>query len=364
MTAATATGGVGIAQRVLFRATAERALRRFMDDRGLVEVSTPSLVACPGMEPELRAFALAPHEAIELRGRYLHTSPELAIKATLAAAGVDVFALARCYRDEPPTFTHHPEFTMLEWYRLRAPYERLMDDTEALIGTLLSAVGSSNGAGWPCAQQCAQPSVPSEPLPPPRFARMTVREAFARWVGVDFDAPIDDLAAAAAPLGGDLSWGWTGLFTLLFVERVEPRLAALGPIFVTEFPTAAAALARVCPDDPSVAERFELYLPYRGEALEIANAFGELTDAVEQRERFAADLRVRAAVGSQQYAMPEAALRGIGALPQTAGIAVGWERLLSWLALETRGWEVSVAGWLLGEPLGERGVDAERGEIR
>lgn len=324
--------------RALFRARAERALRTTLDDLGLVEIATPTLVENPGLEPHLRAFPVVAAECAEVDGRWLHTSPEYAIKATLAELGHDVYTLARCYRDEPPTRWHHPEFTMLEWYRLDAPWTALMDDCERILRALVAALGPADPALG---------RIVDRP-----FERLALSDAFARTLGVAVDADPAVLAAACDRAGIDVdpSWDWETLFSVAWAEAIEPTLTER-PVFLTGFPAAMAALARLCPDDPATAERFELYLPRAEGGLEVANAFGELVDADEQRRRFDADLRRRSEAGADAYPMPEPLLAGLAELPLTSGIALGWERVLCWLAERCRGWTTGVRDWLVGEPL-------------
>lgn len=282
------------------------------------------------MEPHLRAFPIRAAEAAEVDGRWLHTSPEYAIKSTLADIDSDVFTFARSYRDEPPTRWHHPEFTMVEWYRLDAPYDSLMTDCEDLLHTACIAVG----------------------VEPPRAAkRLSVSDAFYAHVGVHPDASEAELREAVERHGvsaGD--WGWEGLFTLAYAELVEPAIAATQPVFLHSFPARMAALARLNPSDPRFAERFELYVPGPQGPIELANAFGELTDPVEQRERFQRESIARRIADADEYPMPEPLLVGIERLPLTSGIALGFERLLVWLAEHGPGWRTGVADWLLSEP--------------
>lgn len=327
---------------VRFRARSESVIRAWFAQTDAVEVSTPIAVPSPGMEPHLRAFALPSHACRDWGARWLHTSPEYAIKATLAAIDADVFTLARSFRDEPISRWHHPEFTMLEWYRLHADHHRLMDDCEGMIGALLDAHGVDHVARGP-------------------WRRWSWRDAFATHAP-GFDAFVDDapaLIAAARALGVDVGDDWDAatVTTVVYATRIEPHLGVPDPVFLTDFPASQAALARLSPSDPSVAERFELYVPGRDIAagtahgVELANAFSELTDPNEQRARFETERAWRKAQGLDAYPMPDALLEGIASLPRTAGIALGIERLLVWLAEAAHGWETGVSDWLIGEPL-------------
>jgi lysyl-tRNA synthetase class 2 len=239
---------------------------------------------------------------------------------------------------------------MIEWYRANADYSALMDDCEGLLRCALAEFTSRN----PIA-----PGFDGELRVDAPFARITCREAFAQFAAVDVvGASNDELRAAARRHGIDVGddWDRDSLFTVLYAEAVEPNLGFPQPTFITEFPADQAALSRRCANDPSVAERFELYVggrwerdPGRG-GIELANAFSELIDPIEQRARFEADLAKRRSAGVAQYPMPDAMLAGIQTMPPTAGIALGFERLAVWIAEAVFGWEIGVADLLLGEP--------------
>jgi lysyl-tRNA synthetase class 2 len=337
----------------------DRALRHWLDAAGLMEVHPPCVVPNPGMEPGLDAFAVR-GRWLQKTEAWLHTSPELAIKASLAELDVDVVSLARCWRDEGPSRWHHREFTMMEWYRLRADYHALMRDIESVVQWLWNALdpllendpasaGSGASAGW---AEC----LAGRPWP-----RVDWVEALHVYAGLDWwtDEPgrvAQVLARRGVDPGGDEDAAW--LWQLAVTELVEPALAALGPCFLVDYPIEQAALARPCAGDGRRAERFEAYLPLvepsgGRSALELANAFSELVDAEEQRRRFDQEQRQRAHAGGPVYPMPEAMLRGLEGLPTTAGAALGLERLYAWL-LECRlGWRVDVADLLLPAPAGQ-----------
>lgn len=316
-------------ERAVLRARCERALRDHFDRTEVLEIHVPSLVLSPGLDRYIRAFQVPTVDAHGFGHRFLHTSPEFAIKATLAELGGDVFTLCRAYRDEPLTAQHHPEFTMLEWYRQGVDYTTLMDDCEHIVAAVLGACGGDTE------------------LPP--FERVTVHDAFMKSLGVPATCDAKTLVEACLARGvdADPTWDWDTAFTVAYAELVEPSLPA-APTFLYAFPKAMAALARLCPDDPTVAERFELYLPTTSGPIEIANAFSELVDPVSQRARFEADIAARAAQSLPPHPMPEAMLDGLIALGPTAGIALGWERLLRWAARVGLGWDTTVADWLVG----------------
>jgi len=293
------------------RARILASIRAFFAARGFVEVDTPALQKSPGIEPHLRAFAtrLDPPDGGAL---YLHTSPEFAMKKLLAAGMERLFQLAHAFRNGDRGSLHHPEFMMLEWYRARATTSDLMADCEAL----LRAIAGGAPLRWRGAE--ADPAAP--------WHYLSVADAFARYCGIDLLATAPEnfpaLAKAArgigiAPHDGDT---WEDLFFRLFLERIEPHLGIGAPTILYDYPISMAALARPKPQDPRVADRFELYVC----GLELANAFGELTDAAEQRRRFEA----AQARQSEPYPIDEDFLAAVAAMPDAAGIALGVDRLV------------------------------------
>jgi lysyl-tRNA synthetase class 2 len=306
------------------------AVRDFFASRGYLEVETPALQVSPGTEPHLQAFATVLHDPGDgpsgggTRPRFLHTSPEFAMKKLLAGGLPRIWQLARVFRDGERSATHHPEFAMLEWYRTGASYRDLMDECAALLQRVQDAAG---GAAL-CWQGCSA----NAHLP---WQRLSVSEAFARHAGIDLLATAPDparpdaarLAAEAARIGiaphrGD---DWETLFFRVFLDRIEPLLGQSAPTILYDYPLSMAALARRKPDDPRLAERFELYAC----GLELANAFGELTDAAEQRRRFAADQERKRALYGETYPIDEDFLAALEAgLPECAGIALGFDRLV------------------------------------
>lgn len=315
---------------LLARASALAATRRFFAAAGFVEVETPALQVSPGMEVHLRAFAteLEDGQGGPPRRLYLHTSPEFAMKKLLAAGEPRLFQLARTFRNAERSDTHHPEFTMLEWYRAGASWRDVAADALGLLVAVLAAVPPSLSAGryrWRGAE--CDPAAPAEYL--------SVAEAFARHAGIDLFATLADpeapdeaaLAAAARAAGIAVPAGdsWEDIFFRVFLARIEPRLGLGRPTILHSYPASMAALARLDPADPGVAERFELYVA----GMELANAFGELTDAAEQRRRFARDARRRQALYGEAYPVDEDFLAAVAALPEDcAGIALGFDRLV------------------------------------
>jgi len=287
----------GIGLNLRDRARALSIVRSFFADRSFLEVETPSLVPSPGLDLHL--------DAVEATGGYLITSPEYQMKRLLVAGVPRQFQIAHVFRRGEIGDRHNPEFTMLEWYRAFAGIEQVMRDTEELVTELVCAF-SGDGR------------LPGEYAPitvEPPFPRLTVTEAFARFAGVA-EAEVFRLARDDSEA-----------FFRVLVERVEPELAAATtPVFLVDYPIDHASLARAKPNDPRVAERFELYLG----GLELCNGFGELTDPKEQRERFLRDQRVRASAGKSVYPIDERFLAALAeGMPPSAGNALGIDRLVA-----------------------------------
>jgi elongation factor P--(R)-beta-lysine ligase len=311
--------------RLAARARMLASVRCFFAERDFLEVETPALQRSPGLEPHLVAFAtelLAP--GAEPVRRHLHTSPEFAMKKLLVAGLPRIFQLAHVFRNGERGSTHHPEFAMLEWYRAGADYTDLMADCEALLRAALAAAG---------AREFRRRGRRADPAGP--FERLSVAAAFERHCGIDLlatapdplDPDVSRLAAAARRSGVEPHPGdtWEDLFFRLFLERIEPHLGDGVPTILFDYPVSMAALSRPKPGDPRLAERFELYVC----GLELANAFGELTDAAAQRARFAADREKRRALYGEAYPVDEDFLAALEhGMPESAGIALGFDRLV------------------------------------
>jgi elongation factor P--(R)-beta-lysine ligase len=313
-------------ERLAARGRVLAAVRRFFADAGYVEVETPALQPSPGLEPHLQAFATMLHDPRDggVRPRYLHTSPEFTMKKLLAGGLPRIWQLTHAYRDGERSATHHPEFALLEWYRAGASYRDLMDECVALLCCAQEAAGA-DALRWQDRGADARAA----------WQRLTVSEAFTRHAGMDLLATIIDPAnpdpvafatlATQAGIAAHPGDDWESLFFRIFLERIEPRLGIGAPTIVYDYPITMAALARPKPEDPRLAERFELYVC----GLELANAFGELTDAVEQRRRFEADQAKKRALYGTAYPIDEDFLAALEhGLPDCAGIALGFDRLV------------------------------------
>ncbi|MCC6645221.1 MAG: EF-P lysine aminoacylase GenX [Polyangiaceae bacterium] len=286
----------GIGRALVARQSALDAVRAYFADERFLEVTTPVRVPSPGLDPHL--------EGVEASGAYLVTSPEVQMKRLLVGGVPRCFQIGPCFRADERGRLHHPEFTMVEWYRAWAGWQDVLTDTERLVQRVAVAV-----SGQPRLRAGER-----ELDATPPFERVRVRDAFAEHAGVDADALVE-LAAHDHDA-----------YFRLMVDVIEPSLAAsTRPVFLVDFPASHASLARRCPDDPRFAERFELYAA----GVELCNGFGELTDAAEQRARFADDLRVRRARGLAEPPVDERFLRALDeGMPPSAGNALGLDRLL------------------------------------
>ena len=295
------------------------AVRAFFRARDFAEVETPALQVSPGMEPHLRPFATDLDEPFGegQRRLYLHTSPEFAMKKLLAGGVERMFQLARVFRNGERADTHHPEFTMLEWYRAGADYKAIMDDCDGLLAAVADAAGANR---WRRGDKTCDASKPAE--------RLSVAEAFRRHAGIDLFAASDiaDFKNAAGRAGIACQDGdrWDDVFFRVFLDRIEPNLGLGRPTILYDYPASMAALARLKPGDARVAERFEVYVA----GLELANAFSELTDAAEQRRRFAADNDLREKLYGARLPIDEDFLAAVAAMPPAAGIALGFDRMV------------------------------------
>ena len=292
------------------------AIRQWFDQREFLEVDVPALQVSPGNEAHLHGFKTTLiHNDGSSSPRYLHTSPEFHCKKLLAAGEKRIFFLGHVFRNRESTPTHAPEFTMLEWYRAGAPYREIIEDTLALVR--LAASGLFNWRGRKC-----------DPLADAEW--LTVAEGFQKYAGVDLLATLDgnkpnrDALAAQSPVPFQADESWSDIFSRILVEKIEPHLGNGRVTVFYEYPSCEAALARVCAHDKRVAERFELYAA----GVELANGFGELTDATEQRRRFEEEMEIKERTYGERYPIDEELLRALTIMPEASGVALGMDRLI------------------------------------
>ncbi len=281
------------------RAEVLAKVRHFFAERGLLEVETPLL--CAGTIPEPAIESLHTHCGQPAQRFFLQTSPEFAMKRLLAAGSGPIYQICKAFRDGETGRRHNPEFTMLEWYRPGWDHHQLISEVEALVTAVLAT---------------------------PVAERITYGELFARHLAIDpHSSSLGELrqAAAQTDLGELPALDRDGLLNLLFATAIEPQLGADRPTFVDDFPASQAALARVRPGPPAVAERFELFVA----GLELANGFHELTDGGEQRRRFEHDRQRRSQAGQADVALDEPFLAALEhGLPACSGVALGIDRLV------------------------------------
>jgi elongation factor P--(R)-beta-lysine ligase len=297
------------------------AVRRWFDAQGFLEVDVPALVVSPGNETHLHAFKTI---LIGTDGsgeaRYLHTSPEFACKKLLAAGEEKIFSLGHVFRNRERTLTHAPEFTMLEWYRVREDYRVVVEDTLDLLRLAASVAGN---ARWMWRGKACVVAAEAEWL--------SVQEAFMRHAGVDVLGTLHadgtanrDALAAASPVAFGKDESWSDIFSRILVEKVEPHLGQGCVTVLYEYPAVEAALARTCVHDVRVAERFEIYAC----GVELANGFGELTDAHEQRCRFVSDMDLKEELYGERYPLDEELLQALQQMPDASGVALGLDRVI------------------------------------
>ncbi len=309
---------------LLARNRIQGAIRGWLAAQDFLEVDPAALQVSPGNEAHLHGFETAAIDnAGQGRRMYLHTSPEFAMKKLLAAGEQRIASFAHVWRNREHGVRHSPEFTMLEWYRVGEDYTVLMQDCADFLRLAAEAAGTTV---LRYRDATCDPFAPAE--------RLSVAEAFARYAGIDLLATIrPDGEPEAARLAAELDRTgirraaddtWSDMLSRVLVEKVEPHLGHGRPTVLDRYPAAEAALARRTPDDPRVAERFELYAC----GVELANGFGELTNAQEQRRRFELEMDEKERVYGERYPLDEDVLAALALMPPASGIALGFDRLV------------------------------------
>jgi len=288
------------------RARLNAMIREFFARRDVLEVETPIMSAAGNTEPNIQGFQtrFTGHVDAGSPVRWLRTSPEYPLKRLLAAGVGDCYELGRVFRNGEAGGRHNPEFTMLEWYRLGWDHHQLIDETISLVQASLQLVGRE----------------------PASVRIVSYRQLFIDGIGLDpFDASEAELRAGL----GDVGIQPDGLnrddwLDLLMSHRIQSLFATNAITVIHDWPASQAALAKIRPGEPPLAERFELYLG----PVELANGYHELNDAIEQRQRFARDLAIRHGRGAELPPLDEHFLAALPQLPACAGVAVGVDRLL------------------------------------
>ena len=308
---------------LLARNRIKAAFRSFFEAERFTEVECGQVQISPGNETHLHAMEVRQRTPEgELSTRYLHTSPEFAMKKLIAGGEKRIFDFARVFRARERGALHAPEFTMLEWYRTEAPYEVLMQDCAELLALAAETTGTKH---FEFRGAVCNPHHEAE--------RLTVAEAFDRYAGIDLLAttprglPDRERFFEAVSKSGIRTADddtWADLFSRVMVEKIDPHLGIGRPTVLCEYPVSEAALARPKPSDPLVAERFELFVC----GVELANAFCELTDAQEQRRRFEHDMTLKEKLYGERYPIDDALLEALTFMPPTSGIALGFDRLV------------------------------------
>ena len=306
------------------RGRIQQAIRGWLAQQDFTEVDPAALQVSPGNEAHLHAFAsdAIGHDG-QARRMYLHTSPEFAMKKLLAAGETRIAAFAHVWRNRERGVLHSPEFTMLEWYRVGEGYEVLMADIAAFLRLAAQAAGTD---------QLRFRDRGCDPFAEPE--RLSVAEAFDRYAGIDLAATLapdgsPDAGAMAAQMAAQGLRAapddtWSDMLSRVLVDKVEPNLGLGRATILDRYPVAEAALARACADDPRFAERFEVYAC----GVELANGFGELTDAAEQRRRFQAEMDEKQRVYGERYPIDEDFLSALAIMTPASGIAMGFDRLV------------------------------------
>jgi elongation factor P--(R)-beta-lysine ligase len=296
-------------------------IRNYFQEQGFLDVLTPPAVENPGMEVHIHPFQLHSVREKVQRPLYLHTSPEFCLKELLADPDEDlskIFSISYCFRDEPESPIHRPQFLMLEWYRKGERYESIMQDVEGLIAYCLRQ-GQARGL-------TLRPQLTEAPL-----LKLTMQQLFQQYLQVDIleHLEVDSIRTLLARFpevpvpAAELEWD--DYFFLLYLNKIEPLLKSIPLLMITEFPAPLSALSTLKSSDPRVCERFEVYV----NGIELCNCFNELTDAREQRRRFAEQAALKRKLYGYQLPEPRRFYQVMDrGLPASSGVALGVERLL------------------------------------
>jgi lysyl-tRNA synthetase class 2 len=308
---------------LLARNRIETAIRGYLAGEDFVMVDPPGLQRSPGNETHLHAFATTMiGEDGAAQTRYLHTSPEFSMKKLLAAGEPRIASIGHVWRNRERSGRHHPEFTMLEWYRAGEGYQAVMEDCVRMIRIAAETTG---------ARALRHRGLEADPA---KVERISVADAFMQYAAIDLLATMDgagntdaealavQMRAVGLDVPDDIHWSY--LFTRILTEKVEPNLGIGSVTILDRYPASEAALARRTADDPRVAERFEIYAC----GVELANGFGELTDAEEQRRRFTIEMEEKARLYGERYPLDEDFLAALAIMPEASGIALGFDRLV------------------------------------
>jgi lysyl-tRNA synthetase class 2 len=278
-----------INQNLHLRARVIQAIRGFFVDNGYLEVDTPIRIPAPAPEAHI--------DSVSSEGHYLQTSPELCMKRLLAAGLPRIFQICKCFRHHERGRRHLPELTLLEWYDAGKNYLDLMDECEELISHVAECLGRGGRLNY--GDRVIELTAP--------WLRVSVTEAFEQYGSVTMNEALR-----------------TGTFDEIMALEIETNLGNTIPVFLYDYPAAHGALARLKSHDSSLAERFELYIS----GLELCNGFSELTDAAEQRSRFEKEMHLRQSLNKPLYPMPEGFLETLVDMPESAGNALGIDRLV------------------------------------
>ena len=278
-----------LSQNLHLRARIIQAVRSFFIEREYLEVDTPIRIPAPAPEAHI--------DAVASEDWYLQTSPELCMKQLLAAGYPRIFQICKCFRHKERGRKHLPELTMLEWYQAGGNYADLMVDCEELIGSIAGQTTGNNNLSY---------QGQSIHLDPP-WPRLSVDEAFRRYATMEVEEALAK-----------------NCFEEVLVNEIEPNLGATRPLLLYDYPASLGALARLKPQNPLVAERFELYIA----GIEVCNGFSELTDPAEQRKRFKSEQKIRKSLHKSVYPMPQNFLASLNDMPAACGNALGLDRLV------------------------------------